>query len=289
MNRPSQTSAKPWYRKRWTLVLLGTTCLVIYLALQTPGSEGPWREDHERPTYAEISDRSLTVHNIRNFRYNDDQKITQRDYYSKTWSLDDIERTWFGLSHFGPFGLAHSFISVQFSGGEYVALSIESRLRPNQVYNPIAGLFRKYPKIYIAATEQDVIGVRSHQRGETVLLYPVENSTEDSIAFLLALLNDANELQEEPQFYNTILDNCLTNLLKYSADFTEVSAADIRVLLPGHTDRLTYAFGITPANIPFEEARQRATVDPTLGSIDDPAFTRKIRQGWLGAKTASQP
>ncbi len=280
MARPDGAAVKPWYKRRWTPLLLVPVCLALYLAIQTPSNEGPWREDHERSAFAELSGRSLTVHNIRNFRYEDGQKITSREYLSKTWQLDDIEHTWFGLSHFGPFGLAHSFISIEFRDGEHLALSIEARLRPGQIYNPIAGLFRLYPKIYIAATEQDIIGVRSHQRGETVLLYPVDETPEASAEYFLALLNDANALQDEPEFYNTVLDNCLTNLLKYAADFAEISVTDFRVLLPGHTDRLTYAFGITPADIPFEWARRLARIDPTLFSIDDPDFSAKIRCGW---------
>ena len=280
MARPDGAAVKPWYKRRWTLLLLVPVCLALYLAIQTPSNEGPWREDHERSAFAELSGRSLTVYNIRNFRYQDGQKITSREYFSKTWQLDDVQSTWFGLSHFGPFGLAHSFISIEFRDGEYLALSIEARLRPGQNYNPIAGLFRNYPKIYIAATEQDVIGVRSHQRGETVLLYPVNDTPEGSVEFFLALLSDANALQDGPEFYNTILDNCLTNLLKHGADLAEVSATDFRVLLPGHMDRLTYAFGITPADITFETARQRARIDPTLGHIDDPDFSEKIRYGW---------
>jgi hypothetical protein len=284
MVRPDGAAVRPWYKRRWTLLLLVPVCGVLYLAIQTPSNGGPWREDHVRSAYAELSGRSLTVHNIRNFRYKDGQKITSREYFSKTWQLDDIEYTWFGLSHFGPFGLAHSFISIEFRDGEHLALSIEARLRPGQIYNPIAGLFRRYPKIYIAATEQDIIGVRSHQRGETVLLYPVDDTPEASAEYFLALLNDANALQDEPEFYNTVLDNCLTNLLKYAADFAEISATDFRVLLPGHTDRLTYAFGITPADIPFESARQLARIDPTLFSIDDPDFSAKIRCGWYGVR-----
>jgi hypothetical protein len=284
MARPDGAAVKPWYKRRWTLLMLVPVCVALYLAIQTPSNEGPWREDHERSAFAELSGRSLTVHNIRNFRYEDGQKITSREYLSKTWQLDDIEHTWFGLSHFGPFGLAHSFISIEFRDGEHLALSIEARLRPGQIYNPIAGLFRLYPKIYIAATEQDIIGVRSHQRGETVLLYPVDETPEASAEYFLALLNDANALQDEPEFYNTVLDNCLTNLLKYAADFAEISVTDFRVLLPGHTDRLTYAFGITPADIPFESARQLARIDPTLFSIDDPDFSAKIRCGWHGIR-----
>jgi len=272
-------SKKPWYKSRWAVVLLLLVCLGLYLSTLTAGNEGPWREDHEKSTYAELSDRSVTLHNIRNFR-DDGQDSKIREYMSKSFDLDEIERVWFGLSHFGPYGLAHSFLSLEFSDGEYLGISIEARLRPGQVYGPLMGLFRQYTKIYIAATERDVIGVRSHRRGETVLLYPVSATRENLEEFILALIADANEAYETPEFYNTVLDNCLTNLLKHSIRFSEVSTADFRVLLPGHTDRLTYAFGITPDDIPFESARQRALIDPSLSRVGEPDFSAKIRCGW---------
>lgn len=274
--------SKPWYRRRGVIVLLLLACLAVYLALQTPGNGGPWHEGHERSAYAELAGRSLTIHNIRDFRDDDLQQAARREYVSRTWQLDELERIWFGLSHFGPYGLAHSFISAEFSDGEFLSLSIEARRRPGQVYRPLMGLIRQYTKIYIAATEQDVIGRRSHRRGETVLLYPANGSREDMERFFLALIDDANELYAQPEFYNLILDNCLTNLLKHGVRLEEVSPRDIRVLLPGRTDQLTYAFGITPDDIPFDSARERATIDPTVTGLDDPEFSAKIRCGWSG-------
>jgi hypothetical protein len=247
-----------------------------------PADEGIWREEHERGMVAELSGRKLTIHNIRDFRYGDNSMVLHKEYLSRSWQLDDIEQMWFGLSHFGPAGLAHSFLSIQFSNDSYLSLSIEARLRPGQSYGPFLGLFRQYPKIYIAGTEQDIIGWRSQIRGERVMIYPVSGTKESTEQFFLSLIADANELQDAPAFYNTILDNCLTNLLKHSARASEISVADFRVLLPGHMDRLTYTLGITPDDIPFDEARQRSWVDPVRGDIDDPNFSSKIRCGWNG-------
>lgn len=248
----------------------------------TPSNEGPWRDEQDKSLYAELAGRSVTLHNIRDLRSDDPQQAPGRPYFSKTFQLDDIERIWFGLSHFGPYGLAHSILSIEFSDGEYVAISIEARTRLGQVYHPVRGLFRQYTKVYIAATEQDIIGRRLHQRGETVLLYPVIVPRENMERFFLALIADANALYETPEFYNTILDNCLTNLVKNSARMSEISVTDSRMLLPGRVDRLTYAFGITPDDIPFESARQRALTDPNLAGMDDPLFSEKIRCGWNG-------
>lgn len=272
-------SAKPWYKSRLAIVLLLLACLALYLSTRTAGNGGPWREDHEKSAYAEMSGRSVTIHNIRNFR-DEGRQAASREYFSKTFDLDELERGWFGLSHFGPYGLAHSFLSIEFSDGQYLGISIEARLRPGQVYGPLKGLFRQYTKIYIAATESDVIGRRSHRRGETVLLYPIDTTRANMERFFLALIMDANAAHDTPEFYNTVLDNCLTSLLKHSVRLSEISAADFRVLLPGHTDRLTYAFGITPDDMPFESARQRALIDPAQSGIDDPDFSARIRCGW---------
>jgi len=233
-----------------------------------------------RPWYRR---RAFTVHNVRDFRYGADRRVVSFDYREQSYNLDNLQRGWFGLSHFGPLGLAHSFLSFEFNDGDqtrYLALSIEGRLRPDQRYKPLAGLFRRYTKISIFSTEQDVIGLRSHLRGERVLLYPVNTTRDDLEEFFLAVVEDTNELHEAPAFYNTVLDNCLTNLLKHTALMENIGFVDLRVLLPGRTDRLTYALDITPTNLPFDEARQRATINPALSEIDDPGFSASLRCGW---------
>jgi len=112
------------------------------------------------------------------------------------------------------------------------------------------------------------------------LLYPVNESREGVETVFLALIEDANELHETPAFYNTVLDNCLTNLLKHTTLMDNIAFGNLRVVLPGRTDRITYALGITPNDLPFDEARQRATVDPTRSEIDDPGFSVSLRCGW---------
>jgi len=275
--------ARPWYRRKW-LIAVGIVILpLVWLQLQVPSNDGLWHEAQGRTAWVEFSGRAFTVHNVRDFRYGADRRVVSFDYREQSYNLDNLQRGWFGLSHFGPLGLAHSFLSFEFNDGDqtrYLALSIEGRLRPDQRYKPLAGLFRRYTKISIFSTEQDVIGLRSHLRGERVLLYPVNTTRDDLEEFFLAVVEDTNELHEAPAFYNTVLDNCLTNLLKHTALMENIGFVDLRVLLPGRTDRLTYALDITPTNLPFDEARQRATINPALSEIDDPGFSASLRCGW---------
>jgi hypothetical protein len=274
---------KPWYRRKRIIVAGIMVAIFAWLQFQLPSNSGPWHEAQGRTAWVDFDDRIFTVHNLRDFRYGADGRVVSADYTDQTFNLDNLQRGWFGLSHFGPMGLAHTFLSFEFRDGDeprYLALSIEGRLRPDQSYKPLAGLFRRYTLISVFATEQDVIGLRSHIRGERVLLYPVNVSRDEDKEFFLALVEDANELHESPAFYNTVLDNCLTNLLKHTNLLDNFVFADLRVLLPGRTDRLTYALDVTPNDIPFEEARLRATIDPSLSGIDDPDFSASLRCGW---------
>jgi len=282
---PNRTTnnEKPWYRRKRVIAAAMVIVLLAWLQLQAPGNAGPWQEAQMRTAWVEFAGRAFTVHNLRDFRYGLNGRVVSSDYTEQNYNLDNLQRGWFGLSHFGPMGLAHSFLSFEFNDGgtsRYLTLSVEGRLRPDQRYKPLAGLFRQYTKISVFSTEQDVIGLRSHVRGERVLLYPVNASQDNMEEVFLALVEDANELHEAPAFYNTVLDNCLTNLLKHTALMENISFANLRVLLPGHTDRLTYALDITPTDLPFDEARQRATINPALSEVDDPGFSASLRCGW---------
>ncbi|QFU76310.1 DUF4105 domain-containing protein [Halioglobus maricola] len=253
----------------------------IYLSQLEPGNSGPWQPQHSLTPEAKFEGRTLRVKNVRDFRYAGNGEILEKNYRSLAYDLNKLERMWFGLSHFGPSGLAHSFLSFEFSDGQNLALSVEARLTPEQNYSPVLGLFRQYTKIYVLSTESDVIGLRSHYRKEKVLLYPViaKHKDEPEIA-LRWLLEDANEARLEPQFYNTVLDNCLTSLLQHSARFAEISWHDARILLPGRTDRLTYAFGMTPDTVPFDQARAMATIHADYTTAESADFSEVIRCGW---------
>ncbi len=277
--------AKPWYRCKLVIALGSLVAIFAWLQVQVPINAGPWQEAQARAPSIEFSGQDFTVNNFRDFRYDEEARVVRPAYKQSKFKLENLARGWIGLAHFGSYGLAHSFFSFEFVSGEesrFLALSVEARLRPGQSYKPLAGLFRRYTKIYVFSTEQDVIGLRSHRRNERVLLYPVNVSKEELQAFFLAVASDANSLQAEPAFYNTILDNCLTNLLKHTALVNEISSTNIKVLLPGRIDRVTYAFNITPSNLPFHEARRRATVNPRLKTIDDPEFSASLRCGWTG-------
>jgi hypothetical protein len=271
-------------RHIWWLVACGAWVLfALWFAALEPSDAGPWASAQSIKPVVRVEGRKIEVFGLRDFRYGPDGKPLVERFRTEQFNLDNLVGAWLGLSHFGPGGLAHSFISFEFDrNGErrYLVLSIEARRGPGQPYLPVRGMFRQYTKINILGTEQDVIGLRSHIVGERVLLYPLQSRPEGNAAYLLTMLEETNKLYESPAFYNTILDNCLTNLIEHAAIRDQISRADIKVLLPGRVDRITYALGITPDELPFDATRELAIVNPDLAEIDDLRFSAAIRCKW---------
>jgi len=267
-------------RLRVALFVLTGALVVTVLVVQmrSPNSEGDWQTVHSVLPLAEIEGERLTIRNLRNFTYGDDGAVSEARYEDRSYNLSDLQSVWYGLSHFGPLGLAHSFLSFGFADGDYLALSVEARLETHQSYSPFLGLMRAYELIYVAADERDVIGLRSHVRGEEVLLYPIEVEPARAKELLLIMLGTMNELYERPRFYNTLLDNCTTNILQHAERLTNWDLyTDYRVILPGYSDALAYQIGAIANDLPLTQARDRARIDANGVGPRNPLFSRAIR------------
>lgn len=168
-------------RRKLMLALAVVIGLMIALyASKTPSHVGNWTLPQQRLASVTINDTDFLINGVRDFRYDDKLQVERDTYLDRHYVFNDLGKLWFGLSHFGENandndnGLAHAFLSFEFSGQRYLTLSIEARLEQGQHYHPLRGLLRNYEKIYIFGTEADIIGLRSHYRQERVLLYPLK-------------------------------------------------------------------------------------------------------------------
>jgi hypothetical protein len=159
-------------------------------------------------------------------------------------------------------------------------VSIEARLQEKDVdgYNPLAGLFGAYTQTIVLATEQDVIGLRTHVRGEPLYLYKLEVPEIYTKPLLLNFLRKAQVLNYQAEFYNSIIDNCMTGMLSESHQFRGLSSwLDKRILLPGNSDELAYELQYINTDKPFDQTRKDALIKPSSTELDDPEFSKKIR------------
>jgi len=96
---------------------------------------------------------------------------------------------------------------------------------------------------------------------------------------LSVMLGTMNEIYQTPTFYNTLTDNCTTNILQHAERLTRWDLlTDYRVILPGYSDGLAYELGAIANDLPLTETRDRARIDPNGIALSDPDFSRAIRE-----------
>ena len=252
----------------------------IFLALKSPSNQANWQTQFKTLPSVKLEGDTIHIKNLRDFRYNKDATIREARYLEQTYQLSEFKNAWYGISHFGKNGLAHVFMSFEFSDDKFLAVSIEARLEEEHIngYSPIKGLFRCYTKTIVLATEQDVIGLRTHSRGEPLYLYKLDVPEIYTKPLLLNFLREAEVLNRKPTFYNTLIDNCMTGLLAQSDQFRKLSSwLDMRIILPGNSDQIAYELDYIDTSKPFDKVRTNALVDASTVDISDADFSLKIR------------
>lgn len=257
--------------------------LGIAMLLKTPSNNHDFKIQNAKLPEATLENNLLSIKNIRDFSYSKNRKITEENYINMQYPVNTLKQVWFGISHFDDFGLAHTFLSFEFEPQQFLAVSIEARIsKENDGYNPVNGLFRQYTKFILLGTERDIIGLRSDIRHEEVYLYPLKLSNIEQQALLLNVMRKVASLNDEPEFYNTLTDNCLTGLLNLAFDEpTFPWWLHWQLLLPGFSDELALENGllnIEAANI--DEARKAANISKSSSHVNHRVFSQRIRKNY---------
>jgi hypothetical protein len=231
-----------------------------------PSNFRDWTPEQAVLPTAEFNGNQVTVRNVRNSKYfaND---VYMVDYYDKPIDLSRVRGVDYIVVPFdGAPALAHAMLSFQLDGpagqSEHLAVSVETRKERNEKYNPLAGSFNQYELIYVMADERDVIQFRSVYNGEHVYLYHTTATPDAARELLVDVLNRANKLSKEPEFYDTLTNNCTSNIVQHVNRIRPRRiAVDYRTLLPGYSDQLAYDDGLIEHHGTFEETKQQAYVN----------------------------
>lgn len=229
--------------------------------------------------YAKINGNIAHIYNIRNFKYETEDNYKE-EYYDKKFNLDKIKPAYYILEPFrGTKGAAHTFLSFEFENNEFIAISIEIRKKKGDKFSAIKGMFRGFEIMYVIGDERDLIGLRTNHRKDPVYVYPLKISQEKTRALFLEMLERANKLKEKPEFYNTITNTCLTNILKHTKNISKKKIPySLKILLPEKSDHLLHKLGFINTKLPIEKARKKFLVNKLAKKYaDDPDFSIKIR------------
>lgn len=245
-----------------------------------PSNERLWSQGQERLPLSSFSGDSVTIQNLRDFDYDTSGRVRATTYRTASYDLDKLTSVWFVLAPFEPDnrGPAHSFLSFGFSDSQFVAISVEARKELDETYSILKGLLKRYEIMYVVGAETDLVRLRV-ARGDEVYLYPIKAPREKVRAVFVQMLQRANELAEDPEFYNTITNNCTTNILRHAnAVATRKIPYGRDVLLPGYADELAEKLGLLDTNLPIDEARERFRInDRARRAFYDADFSLAIR------------
>lgn len=262
------------------LITLITILFTIVHFSTNPSNNRNWNGDQTILATAEIKDNLVSIRNIRHFTYASTTSYTP-NYYDKTFDLNKLKKVWYVVEPFsGIPGSAHTFLSFEFEGDQFLSISVEIRKEKGEAYHPVEGLFNKYELMYVIADERDVIKLRSNYRKDLVYLYPAKATTAKARELFLSMINRANELNQHPEFYNTVTNTCTTNIVSHINKVTpkRVPFFNLRVLLPANSDKLAYELGLIDTELSFDEARKRYFInDRAMKYADDEDFSVKIR------------
>jgi hypothetical protein len=244
-----------------------------------PSNDRNWKANMAVLPYARIRDDRVKVYNVRNCTYlSEDEYVV--NYGDRTYDLDDVETLDFIVCPFNDTpSLAHTMMSFGFGDGEYLGISIEVRLEEGESYSAAGGTVRQFELMYVVADERDLIQLRTEIRDSEVYIYRCRLTREEVRGLLVDVLKRVNTLKKRPEFYDTFMNNCTTNIV---AHINRVRPGAIpwqpASFLTGYADREAYRLGLLVDYGSFEQTKRQARITSLAHRYaQQPRFSALIR------------
>lgn len=248
-----------------------------------PSNVRNWAPEQAVLPTAEFSGDEVTVRNVRHCKYFGGSHVAEAEdptgeefivnHEDRTYKLSDLQAVDFFMVPFeGMPRLAHTMLSFEFvpeqGPPQHLTVSVEIRKEVGESYAAWKGSARQYELMYVVADERDVIKVRTHFRNENVYLYRTKATPEQAQRLFVDVMGRANELAVHPEFYDTLTNNCTTNLVRHiNRIHPKRIKYDYHVLLPGYSDELAYKEGLIEKHGSFAETKARAYINARAWSV----------------------
>ena len=268
-------------RPRFAIVAYAVVIAGVFTWWSTirPANDRNWQPDVARNVTATVDGDRLVVNNVRNFNWRSDEDFDQ-NWEQRTYDLSQLQDVDLILSYWSGEAIAHLMVSFGFNGGQRLDFSIETRKERGEDYSTIAGFFKQYELVIIAADERDIVRVRSNVRGEDVRIYRLRMPPEYARRLLRGYVDDVNDLARTPRWYNTATGNCTTLVFGMVHTLRPGLPLDYRILLSGYLPDYAYEVGATDTSVPFEQLRRLSRIREKATQADaDPNFSTLIRVG----------
>ncbi len=271
-------------RTTWIAYAMCTILLFAWWTRVQPSNDRVWQTEVAVLPSASFDGELVTIRNIRNFDYRSETEFSP-GYYDKTFDLRDLDSADLIASYWTGPSIAHIMLSFGFAGRDFLAISIETRKEQDEAYSTVAGFFKQYELFYVVADERDVLRLRTNYRKdppEDVFLYRLRGDRENRRRLFLDYLQSINDLNEHPQFYDTLTTNCTTTILWHARMNPGRVPFSWKILVSGHVPEYLYEHGRINHQLPFAELQSRARInDAALAADGADDFSQRIRAGLL--------
>ncbi|MQA40851.1 Lnb N-terminal periplasmic domain-containing protein [Rugamonas aquatica] len=269
-----------WWRRNARMLLPWLAAVVLMMGWWStikPSHERVWADDVARMVTGKVQGSVVTLDQVRNFDWRSDADYTQR-WEQRQYDLSQLQSVDVALSYWMGPAIAHTLVSFGFADGRYLTFSIEIRKERGESFDAIAGFFKRFETVLIAADERDILRVRTNVRGEDMYLYRLKMPPEAMRSLFLSYLDEGALLKREPRFYNTLIANCTTIVFEMARRIDPGLPLDWRLLASGYLDRYLFDIGALAGQGGFDSLRQQAHITAKARAADKATdFSERIR------------
>jgi hypothetical protein len=236
-----------------------------------------WVVENARQATAQVIDDELIVRDVRNFEWLEGRECVPR-WEARRYSLGHLTAIDLFVCTWGDPRVAHLIVSFVFTDLPPLAFSIETRREIRERWSMLAGFMKSYELILIAADERDVIRVRTNVRGEQVARYRLKSTPQMRRKLLGVYVEQMNSLARRPRFYNTLMRNCTTEVVRILRAAGRPLPLDWRILVSGYVPQYLYELGMLEDQRPLAEVIAAADIGAAARAADEAVdFWRRIR------------
>ena len=241
-------------------------------------ASGPWSPDQARIVSVTTRGDSAFLGNVRDA----DPRTRAPRWDTLAYDLAGLDSVWLVVAPFseGWRGLAHIFVTFGFADGQHVAISVEARRGPGEEYSVLSGMLHRYQVLYVVGTERDLIGRRVWDAEGPVYLYPIRATPAAIRTLFTSMLDRAVTLGARPEFYNTLTNNCTSNLIAHVQPLVRerIPSAWVSVM-PGYSDAVAHRLGLIADSADLATERLRYRIPPAArATLDSADFSSQIRR-----------
>lgn len=259
-------------------LLLVLAVIVVWRFMRQPRDDRAWIPDQQRAPAIRFEGDVLHIAGLRDA----DPRTRSPVWLDRSYDLRTLDSVWLVVAPFSQDwrGPAHTFVTFGFGDASYVSVSVEARREVGEEYGVVVGALDRFEVMYVIGTEHDLIGRRAFDAEGPVYLYPIRATPEAIRTLFTSMLTRGDALRQRPEFYNTVANNCTSNLLAHVRPLVKRPIpAGLLTLLPGYADAVAKKLDLIADDGDIEAVRTRYRIDERArAALDSADFSQAIRR-----------